>query len=255
MYAFDVMGDLAFGKPFDMLENMKTHYAIKMLSDGMDAYGLHFPQWFFRLVTAIPGVTKGYWEFIGFCTKQLKDRVDVHEKADPDRPDIIHTLIDHYNASEDKSTLWPLMCGDSRLMIVAGSDTTAATLSHLYYHIASKPEWQKKLRDEIQKIKQENTAVGREVPDQWLKDAPVINGMINETLRLNPPVPSGVFRKTPPEGVSIGSTYIPGNTVIQMPQYPMGRCKFLILLRPHCFTDTIASNSSKELRRPREIHS
>lgn len=25
MYSFDVMGDLAFGEPFDMLENMKTH--------------------------------------------------------------------------------------------------------------------------------------------------------------------------------------------------------------------------------------
>lgn len=25
MYSFDVMGDLAFGKPFDMLQNMKTH--------------------------------------------------------------------------------------------------------------------------------------------------------------------------------------------------------------------------------------
>lgn len=25
MYAFDVMGDLAFGEPFDMLENMKQH--------------------------------------------------------------------------------------------------------------------------------------------------------------------------------------------------------------------------------------
>lgn len=25
MYAFDVMGDLAFGEPFDMLANMKTH--------------------------------------------------------------------------------------------------------------------------------------------------------------------------------------------------------------------------------------
>jgi len=40
---------------------------------------------------------------------------------------------------------------------------------------------------------------------------------------LNPPVPSGVFRETPAEGVNIGDVYIPGHTVIQMPQYAMAR--------------------------------
>lgn len=203
---------------------------MKVLSDGMDAYALHLPQWFFRLLTAIPGATKAYWDFIGYCTQQLQKRVNTHDKTDPDKPDIIHTLIDHYKSSDNQKELWPLLCGDSRLMIVAGSDTTAATLSHLFYFIASKPEWQKKLREEVQEIKSQNKAVDRTVPDQWLKDAPVINGMINEALRLHPPVPSGVFRKTPPEGVKIGSTFVPGNTVIQMPQYAMGRCKFRAIL-------------------------
>lgn len=225
LYSFDVMSDLAFGKDFGMLEQGKAHWAIKLLNEGMDPLGLQLPIWFFRMVAAIPGLAKGYWDFIGFCNKQLEDRIAVHEKVDPDKPDITHTLIDHYQASKDKKQLWSMLCGDSRLIIVAGSDTTAATLSYLLYHIASKPVWQEKLRAEIQQIKHPHKATERVFPDQWLKEAPVLNSMINETLRLNPPVPSGVFRKTPPEGVMIGNTFIPGNTNIQMPQYVMSRCK------------------------------
>lgn len=229
LYSFDTMGDLAFGQDFGMLESGKPHWAIKLLSDGMDPLGLQFPTWFFRTVAAIPGLAAGYWKFIGFCTDQLEKRIAIHGKTDPDKPDITNTLIDQYLKADKNAqkTMWPMLCGDSRLIIVAGSDTTAATLSYLFYHIASKKEWQDKLRKEIQDIRMSNKSTSQNVPDALLKDAPILNGMINETLRMNPPVPSGVFRKTPAEGVSIGETFVPGNTVIQMPMYVMSRCKYM----------------------------
>lgn len=104
--------------------------------------------------------------------------------------------------------------------------STAATLSYLVFHLAEKPEWQQKLRKELERIRADNKSTEKIFPDQWLKDSDLFNGLINETLRLNPPVPSGVFRRTPPEGISIGDTYIPGNTNIQMPMYVMSRCEY-----------------------------
>ena len=112
-----------------------------------------------------------------------------------------------------------------KVTLTSLTDAIAATLTYLFYHLASKPEWQDKLRSEIQQIKSDNRLTDRNVPDQFLKEAPILNGLINETMRLNPPVPSGVFRKTPPEGVMIGQTFIPGDTNIQMPQYVMSRCE------------------------------
>lgn len=110
---------------------------------------------------------------------------------------------------------------DSRLIIVAGSDTTAATLSHLFYHLASHPNVVKKLREEIGPFMEADA----EVNHVKIQDAQYLNGCINEALRLNPPVPCGVFRQTPKEGVYIGDTFIPGNTIIQMPGYVMARGK------------------------------
>ncbi|OBT38603.1 hypothetical protein VE00_11102 [Pseudogymnoascus sp. WSF 3629] len=94
-------------------------------------------------------------------------------------------------------------------MIVAGSDTTAATLSHIFYHLALDSTLGTKLRNELR-----TTAP---------RDAKFLAALINETLRLHPPVPSGVLRQTPASGLVFGDTFIPGNVTISMPIWSLGR--------------------------------
>ena len=141
--------------------------------------------------------------------------------AKTDDPDIMATLLEHYrNISEQqrKSDL-PMLQGDSRLIIVAGSDTTAAALTHLFYHIAADPSLAQRLREEIGPLME----VDGKFSNAKLVDAPFLNGVINETLRLHPPVPSGVFRQTPPEGITVGETFVPGDAHVQMPGYAIAR--------------------------------
>lgn len=52
---------------------------------------------------------------------------------------------------------------------------------------------------------------------------PYLNAVINETIRLSPPVPSGLQRQTPPEGMTVGDVFIPGNTIVQVPSYTIFR--------------------------------
>lgn len=52
---------------------------------------------------------------------------------------------------------------------------------------------------------------------------PYVEAVINETLRLKPVVPSGQSRVTPPEGLFIDKTWIPGNTIVVVPQYLLQR--------------------------------
>jgi cytochrome P450 len=99
------------------------------------------------------------------------------------------------------------------------SDTTAAVLTCLFYRLALNPQCLKSLQSEVDKLFERQA----EVDAAALAKLPYLESVINETLRLHPPVPSGVQRMTPPEGLQIGDTLIPGNTIVQIPSYTMFR--------------------------------
>jgi len=213
------MGDLGFGRNFNMLASGEEHWAIQLLNEGMDPVGFTFPIWFFRTLIAIPGLSAGYFKFIAFCNQQIEDRIQRQGKQEVE--DVAHHLVDGFLKNDDKKNRLFMIQADSRLIIVAGSDTTAATLTHLFYHLAADSSIVKKIREESKLALGDTT----EITHQNLTAASYLKGCINETLRLNPPVPSGVYRKTPKEGVHIGGTFIPGNTTIQMPGFVIGHGK------------------------------
>jgi len=77
LYSFDVMGDLAFGTSFEMLESSEEHWAIKLLNRGIEPLGYMFPVWFFRIIIAIPRIADDWWRFIRYCSQKLDERMNV----------------------------------------------------------------------------------------------------------------------------------------------------------------------------------
>ena len=90
----------------------------------------------------------------------------------------------------------------------------------LFYHLAAAPKEITKLRTELQTLNNFSD-------NRVLTSMPHLNGVINETLRLHPPIPSGGLRDTPPEGLDIAGTYIPGGVTVLVPAYSLGRCTSL----------------------------
>lgn len=54
-----------------------------------------------------------------------------------------------------------------------------------------------------------------------------LNACINETLRLNPAVPSAGLRNPPKGGMTVNGTFIPEGTTICTPQYSLFRGEWL----------------------------
>lgn len=77
-YSFDVMGDIAFGKSFDLLKTGKTHFALEILCEGMKPFGVLTPvPWMFCILTSIPGLSAGFKTFVAWSAEQVKERKKV----------------------------------------------------------------------------------------------------------------------------------------------------------------------------------
>ena len=97
------------------------------------------------------------------------------------------------------------------------SDTVAPTLVFTFYELALHPKQQEKLRVELSNV---------DISDRkTLAGLPHLNGIINEALRIHPPVPTGGYRQSPVNGITISDQYIPGNVTIVAPRYTLGKRK------------------------------
>lgn len=89
----------------------------------------------------------------------------------------------------------------------------------MFFELSQNQEALKALQKEVDDL----YASTENIDAMTLSKLKYMDAVINEALRLHPPVPSGLQRMTPPEGLQIGETFIPGNTILQIPSYTMYR--------------------------------
>jgi hypothetical protein len=77
-YSFDVLGDLAFGRSFDMLLDQKYHHAVTMMQIFMSFLGPFTPvPWLSHIGFGLPWVTGGWTQFLDYCKSQMAQRISV----------------------------------------------------------------------------------------------------------------------------------------------------------------------------------
>ncbi|KAF1837964.1 cytochrome P450 [Decorospora gaudefroyi] len=219
-FCFDVMGDVGFNRSFGMVEKGEEADAIKLLHEATGILSiLSHLSWALNLASRTSAGAKPLLDHMKWSAEILEERTKarfgMQMLMTPKENDVISWLL---NPHDDRIT--PGMNADTRLLVVAGSDTVSATLSFLFYELCLNPSVQAKLRKIIDAIMPEKAHL--DVND--LADCPFLDGVINEALRLHPAVPSGPVRETPPEGFTLpNGTYIPGNIHIWTPIYTLQR--------------------------------
>jgi cytochrome P450 len=102
-------------------------------------------------------------------------------------------------------------------LIVAGSDTTANTLTYnTVWSALKKPDLQRRLEAEVGGL---HPGFG----DADLEHLPLLNGVIEETLRLYGAAPGSLPRSVPPGGATLGGYFIPQGTVAETQAYTTHR--------------------------------
>jgi cytochrome P450 len=97
-------------------------------------------------------------------------------------------------------------------LIVAGSDTTAVTLTYLIWAVLKQPELQMLLEDEVARLSNALDLVE-------LEAAPLLNSVIHETLRLYGAAPGALPRTVPSQGMTVNGYRISGGVEVSTQAY------------------------------------
>jgi tryprostatin B 6-hydroxylase len=96
-------------------------------------------------------------------------------------------------------------------------------MSCILWILAQRPELADRLREELKPLVPPSP--DELVMDDQIKSLDLLNGVVQEALRMWPPSPSHPTRVSPPEGTIIAGRFIPGGTQLIAPQYVIGRGK------------------------------
>jgi cytochrome P450 len=100
--------------------------------------------------------------------------------------------------------------------IVAGSDTTANTMTYLTWAVSKHAEVKSALVEELR-------ALPPDFCEQDLRGLPCLNNIIKETLRLHCAAPSALPRVVPADGVEFLGFALPGGTIVSTQAYTLHR--------------------------------
>jgi cytochrome P450 len=102
---------------------------------------------------------------------------------------------------------------ESMLALFAGSDTTSTTMAGTIFYLVTHPACFQRLRAELDSVTGDDASYDIPVEGEALLGLEYLEAVINETLRLQPAVPSGFQRVPPPDG---GPVMVAGQYVYQL---------------------------------------
>lgn len=144
------------------------------------------------------------------ATKKMKAPKSLSKDSPPD-------LLQRYIEASEKS---PDIIGPRDVMaltmstITAGASTTGNTTAIALYQLAKNPTKLAELEEELA----EAIAAGELSDPPKLEEVNhlrYLDAVVKETMRLSPTTDHGIWRVTPPGGIDIAGTYVPGGTVVE----------------------------------------
>ncbi|KAF4507941.1 hypothetical protein G6O67_004386 [Ophiocordyceps sinensis] len=218
--AADIIGELTFGTSFEMLESgQKNEYAQHLETVMfMGAVRAAFPRLTslahnlpLPLINQAVESSRRQTRLAGGFLDGYKSLVD---KAPDDAPRTLFTNM--LRAEQDEKLTHDEIRNEAELFIIAGSDTTANTLSFLVWSVCRRPDMQRRLVEELQTLPEGHDGA-------QLKDLTYLSQVIHESLRLYSAGPSGLPRQVPPGGAEVCGYYLGQGTTVCAQAWTMHR--------------------------------
>jgi len=216
-FTLDSIGQIGFGTELGILKQGRLEF-----SDAFDQSQARILQ---RIVNPfwplIKYISVAEWEqekrlkiITDFTRKIIEKRrqEDVNQKMDI--LSFFMARVDENGNPFNESYLQDIVMN----FIIAGRDTTACTLSWSMYCLASYPEVERRVLEEIDEVLKGAQPTFEDVDTRL----PYLHAFIKEVLRLYPPVPKDM-KTTVQDDVLPDGTFVPESTVVVYSPYIMGR--------------------------------
>ncbi|KAJ9638509.1 hypothetical protein H2204_004279 [Knufia peltigerae] len=213
---FDIIGDLAFGDPFGAVEQAspspEIDRIINIFYTGSLGEVLRRLPWAKLIAPFMPSVRnlfKDYNDHLEYALQKIRSRL----ARGNDRDDFFgHILSDKSNPPNE---LW--LRAEAEILLAAGTDTTATGLTGMTYYLLQQPQTLKRLQEEIRS----HFADSKDINESSTVQLPYLNAVIEEALRLTPPLPINLPRKSP--GAFVDGQFIPKGVTVATHQYTTQR--------------------------------
>lgn len=188
---FDIIGDLSFGKSFGCLASGDYHFFIEnnlKIIQGIPYITLMNEYPFLRKLIRpfiAPKLMKARNEMFEYSRTTVTERLNDDKKQG--RWDFIDALTKNDIVRGEE------LYGNSNTLIFAGSETTATLLSGVTYYLLKNPRVKEKVVTEVRSTFKDESEINLVNVNSIL---PYLNAVLEEGLRLYPPVPSGFSRVT-----------------------------------------------------------
>ncbi|UQC75069.1 isotrichodermin C-15 hydroxylase [Colletotrichum lupini] len=101
------------------------------------------------------------------------------------------------------------------ILVLAGSETTATTLAGTTYLLLRDPKVLQKLNEEVRSSFNDSS----EITINSVSKLSYMLAVLNEALRMYPPVTSNLIREVPEFGCQIGAEHVPQGTFVEIQQW------------------------------------
>ncbi|GME27504.1 cytochrome p450 monooxygenase [Neofusicoccum parvum] len=220
---FDVMGDLSFGRSFNMLEGdiAENREAAFLLTQAAKRHNVTGPMpWLHQSGLdriLFRKINQDRDKYLAFSRKQVGQRTqsDVWKS---DRKDFFYYLLNSKDPETGqgfhKAELW----GESNTLIIAGSDTTSTTLTSTTFYLLHNPAALSRLTSEIRNAFPSAESI-RSGPA--LNACAFLRACIDEAMRMSPPVGAILPRTVLPGGIEILGRKLPAGVGVGSPIYAL----------------------------------
>lgn len=153
-------------------------------------------------------------QYMAYSKAQAAERTKVG--LETDRKDFFYYLLNARDPETGKGFTGPELWGESNLLIIAGSDTTSTALASAFFYLTHNPRTLHKLTEEIRSTFSDVEEI---VSGPTLTSCAYLRAVIDEAMRLSPPVGGLLPREVLPGGIDIDGIHVPEGVVVGTPHY------------------------------------